>query len=500
MTSLVDTRVGSARPSNTGARPIFVAGQWVTSADELVVRNPADQRTPAGTTYLATPDQYEAAVEAAVRTFSITRRSPAYARAELLRAISAGVIARRDELARLITLEVGKPIRDATVEVDRTALAFRLAAGEAERIGGELILLDVAPSSRDRIGVTRRFPIGPVAAISPFNLPLGLAVHKLAPAIAAGNTVVLRTPSKAPLALLALAEIIETAGAPAGSVSVMPMSRTLANRMVADERFKVLTFTGSSEVGWSMKERAGKKRVMLELGGNAAAIIDETADLDWAARRCAVGAFKFAGQLCVSIQRLLIHERVREGFLQRFHDAIAALRLGDPLDPATDIGPLIDEAAAARTMALIHEAVARGAQILVGGGSQGAYVRPTVLLDVPTGARVCLEEAFAPLVVVSTFDDFSEALRVTNDSRFGLQAGVFTNDLAHAWRAFNELEVGGVIINDIPSYRIDHMPFGGTKDSGQGREGLRWAIEEMTELRLMVMASPEAAPPAPAAA
>jgi glyceraldehyde-3-phosphate dehydrogenase (NADP+) len=468
--------------------PIYVAGRWETSGEELEVRNPARPGAVAGTTYLADGGQYEAAVQGAVAAFEAGRRSAAYERGDLLRAISRGVEARRDELARLIALEIGKPIRDARTEVDRTALAFRLAAAEAERIVGEVIPLDLIPTSKGRVGITRRFPIGPVAAISPFNLPLGLSVHKLAPAIAAGATIVLRPPSKAPLALLTLAEIIDAAGASTGSVSIVPMSRELGDRMVSDERFKLLTFTGSPEVGWAMKARAGKKKVVLELGGNAAAIVDRTADLDRAAVRCATGAFKFAGQLCVSIQRLLVHQAVRETFLERFVAQTRALRLGDPLDETTDIGPLIDADAVARTTTWIGEAVGRGARILTGGTADGAFFQPTILVDVPPDARVCTEEAFAPLVIVSTFDDFDAALAETNDSRFGLQAGVFTNDLQHAWAAFDRLDVGGVIINDIPSYRIDHMPFGGVKDSGQRREGLRWAIEEMTELKMMVVA------------
>jgi acyl-CoA reductase-like NAD-dependent aldehyde dehydrogenase len=474
--------------TDTGSHPIFVAGRWVASGEELVVRNPFDDSTPAGATFLASESQYEAAVEGAVGAFAAGRRSAAYERGDLLRAISAGVTARREDLARLIALEIGKPIRDAFIEVDRTALAFRLAAAEAERIGGEVIPLDAIPTSRGRVGITRRFPIGPIAAISPFNLPLGLSVHKLAPAIAAGAPIVLRPPSKAPLALLVLAEIIDAAGAPPGSVSIVPMTRELGDRMVADERFKLLTFTGSPAVGWAMKARAGKKKVLLELGGNAAAIIDRTADLDRAATRCVTGAFKFAGQLCVSIQRLVVHEAVLDPFLDRFVALTGALRLGDPLNATTDIGPMIDPGAIARTSAWIEEAVGRGARIIAGGRSDGAFFQPTILAEVPSDARVCVDEAFAPLVVVSTFRDFETALAEANDSRYGLQAGVFTNDLGHAWAAFDILDVGGVIVNDIPSYRIDQMPFGGVKDSGQGREGLRWAIEEMTELKLMVVA------------
>jgi glyceraldehyde-3-phosphate dehydrogenase (NADP+) len=480
------TRAGTAAPP----RPIFVGGQWQDSPDRLDVENPADASNPAGATFLATEAQYEAAVDAAVEAFRVTRTQPAYERSAILRGTSDGVTRRREELARLITLEAAKPIKDALVEVDRTALAFRIGAEEAERITGELIPLDLIPSSRDRFGITRRFPIGPIAAISPFNLPLGLAVHKLAPAMATGNPVVLKPPSKTPLSLLAVAEIIEEAGAHPGSVSVIPMSRALGDRMVSDPRFKLLTFTGSPEIGWSMKGRAGKKKVVLELGGNAAAIVDATADAAWASARIAVGAFKYAGQLCVSTQRLFVHDAVWDAFLPSFLERTAALKLGDPLDPATDIGPMVSRAAAVRTERAIAEAVAMGGRVLVGGTANGSFFAPTVLVDTPPDAGICSNEAFAPVVVLRRFTDFDAAVAAVNESAYGLQTGIFTNDLGNAWRAFGDLEVGGVIVNDIPSYRIDHMPFGGVKDSGFGREGLRWAIEDMTELRLMVLAQP----------
>jgi acyl-CoA reductase-like NAD-dependent aldehyde dehydrogenase len=474
----------------TRPHPIFLAGRWVESPDVLVVDNPAAPATPAGATYNATPAQYEEAVEAAVTAFETTRRTPAYERGRILREISAGIRERREELARSIATEAGKPIRDALVEVDRATLTFRLGAEEAERMTGEVIPLDLLPSSRDRVGITRRFPIGPIAGISPFNFPLNLAAHKIAPAIASGNPIVLKPPSKDPLTMLAVAEIIEAAGAPPGSVSILPMTRQLGDRMVADDRFKLLTFTGSPSVGWRMKERAGKKKVVLELGGNAGVIIDRTADLDWAVRRCLVGAFSYAGQVCISVQRMVIHEDVWDAFMEKFVTGAAALRVGDPLDPATDLGPMVDATAAARTGRWVDEAVALGGKLLLGGVADGTYFPPTVLTDVPLTAQVCSNEAFAPLVVAFPFSELDEAIARVNDSMFGLQTGVFTNDLAGAWRAFGELQVGGVIVNDVPTYRIDHMPYGGVKDSGLGREGLRWAIEDMTEIRIMVLAQP----------
>jgi acyl-CoA reductase-like NAD-dependent aldehyde dehydrogenase len=477
--------------AGTKPHPIFLAGRWVESDDPLVVTNPAHPDEPAGATFNATEAQYEEAVEAAVAAFEVTRVLPAYERGAILRNISAGIKARREELGRTITLEAGKPIRDSLVEVDRAVLTFRLGAEEAERMVGETIPLDLMPASKGRIGITRRFPIGPIAGISPFNFPLNLAAHKLAPAIASGNPIVLKPPSKDPLTMLTVAEIVEEAGAPAGSVSILPMTRELGDRMVADDRFKLLTFTGSPSVGWRMKERAGKKKVVLELGGNAGVIVDKSADLDWAVRRILVGAFSYAGQVCISVQRMLVHEEIWDAFLQRFVEGARNLRVGDPLDPQTDLGPMVDANAAARTQRWVDEARAMGGKVLLGGTADGSFFPPTVLTDVPLEAQVCSNEAFAPLVVAFPFRDFGDAVRQVNDSSFGLQAGVFTNDLGHAWTGFEDLVVGGVIVNDVPTYRIDHMPYGGVKDSGQGREGLRYAIDDMTEVRIMVLAWPQ---------
>jgi acyl-CoA reductase-like NAD-dependent aldehyde dehydrogenase len=469
--------------------PIFLAGRWVESPDLLEIADPAHGGL-AGATYQATAEQYEEAVTAARAAFEVTRRLPAYERGAMLRSISAGIAARREELGRLITLEAGKPIRDALVEVDRASLTFRLGAEEAERIGGELIPLDLMPSSRGRTGITRRFPIGPVAGISPFNFPLNLAAHKLAPAIAAGDPIVLKPPSKDPLTMLTVAEIIAEAGVPEGSVSILPMTRALGDRMVEDDRFELLTFTGSPSVGWRMKARAGKKKVVLELGGNAGVIVDRTADLDWAVRRILVGGFSYAGQVCISVQRMFVHEDIWDAFMERFVAGARALKVGDPLDPETDLGPMVDEAAARRTERWVEEAVALGGKVLLGGRAEGSFFPPTILADTPVTAQVCSNEAFAPLVVAFPFRDFDAAVRGVNDSFFGLQTGVFTSDLRNAWTGFEELEVGGVVINDIPTYRIDHMPYGGVKDSGLGREGLRYAIEDMTEIRIMVLAWP----------
>jgi acyl-CoA reductase-like NAD-dependent aldehyde dehydrogenase len=477
--------------AGTKPHPIFLAGRWVDSPDRLEISNPANADQPAGLTYNATAEQYEEAVTAAQAAFEVTRRLPAYERGRMLREISAGIKGRREELGRLIATESGKPIKDSLVEVDRAVLTFRLGAEEAERMTGELIPLDLMPSSRGRVGVTRRFPIGPIAGISPFNFPLNLAAHKVSPALASGNPIVLKPPSKDPLTMLTVAEIIAEAGVPDGSVSILPMTRELGDRMVEDDRFKLLSFTGSPSVGWGMKARAGKKKVVLELGGNAGVIVDATADLDWAVKRVLVGAFLYAGQVCISVQRMFVHESIWDDFLARFIEGAKAVRVGDPLDPETELGPMVDAKAAERTQSWVDEAVALGGRVLLGGKAEGSFFPPTILVDTPAEAQVCSNEAFAPLVVAFPFSDFGQAIRQVNDSFYGLQTGVFTNDLSHSWQAFNELEVGGVIVNDVPTYRIDHMPYGGVKDSGQGREGLRWAIEDMTELRIMVVAEPQ---------
>jgi glyceraldehyde-3-phosphate dehydrogenase (NADP+) len=466
--------------------PLYLAGRWEKSPDALPVTNPYDGSL-VGTTYLATAEQLEEATAAAAKAFRTTSHLASYEREEILLSISHGITERRDELARLMAQEAGKPVRDAAVEVTRAANTFKVAAEEAKRIGGEVIPIDWLPLAKGRLGITRRFPIGPVAAISPFNFPLNLAAHKIAPAIAVGNPVVVKPPSDAPLALLTMAGIVHESGLPPGGFSVLPMTRALGDRVVSDDRFKLLTFTGSSPVGWGMKERAGKKRLVLEMGGNGGVIVDRDADLEYAVQRVVAGAFSFAGQVCISVQRVFIHEEVYDAFTRSLVDAVKRLKVGDPVDPETDVGPVIDDASAERIESWIEEAVQAGGRVLVGGTRQGRLFEPTVLADVSTACRICSTEAFAPIVNVCSFRDFDEALARVNESAYGLQAGVFTGSLEHALRAFEELEVGGVMINDVSTFRIDHMPFGGTKDSGFGREGVKYAIEDQTEVRLMVL-------------
>ncbi len=470
----------------TNTYPLLVGGAWKEAGEPLDVTNPSTGKV-VGRTFQADAATLEEAVQATVHAFEVTRKLPAYERAAILRRISEGISAQKEEIARLMAQESGKPIRDCRIETERSVFTFRQASIEAERIGGEVIPLDLMPTSKGRLGLTRRVPIGPVLGISPFNFPLNLAAHKVAPAIAAGCSILLKPPSADPLTMLFVARIIADAGIPDGAVNVVPTSRSLGDRLVQDERFKLLTFTGSMDVGWRMKAMAGKKKIVLELGGNAAVIVDKDADLEFAAKRITTGAFSYAGQTCISVQRVYAHASIADQLLGTLKAHSEALTLGDPLEDSTDVGPMIDEKALTRTEQWVQEAVQEGAQVVTGGKRDGAFFQPTILTNVQRESKVCSHEVFAPIVDVFTFDDFDEALKAVNDSNYGLQAGVFTQNLEHAFRAFNELDVGGVIINDISTYRIDHMPYGGVKESGLGREGLKYAIEDMTELRLMAL-------------
>lgn len=466
--------------------PIYLAGKWVDSPHPLEVRNPF-QDDLIGTTYLATNEQLEEAIVAAESVFSELKVMPTFERAAILTKLAASMRSCRDEIANMICLEAGKPIRDAEVETDRGIFTVEIAAEEARRIEGEVIPLDLLPSSKGRFGIVRRFPIGPVAGISPFNFPLNLALHKIAPAIASGNPIVLKPPSKDPLTMLIIARLLDEIGLPKGALSVLPMDRETGDRLVEDDRFKLLSFTGSPDVGWRMKNRAGMKQVVLELGGNAGVVIDEDADLGFAANRVRVGAFAYAGQVCISVQRVFIHEKVYDRFMELLVKETEAIISGDPLNRTTDLGPMIDDKAAGRSEQWVKDAVAGGARVLTGGKAHGRFYEPTIIENAKREAFVCSREAFAPLVTVFKVKSFAEGVRNLNDSEFGLQAGIFTNNLERALYAFEQIEAGGVIINDIPTYRIDHMPYGGVKSSGLSREGIKYAIEDMTEMRLMVV-------------
>lgn len=464
----------------------YLDGKWVTEGEPFEVRSPFDQSV-VGSGYRATAAHAEAAVLASKRAFQSTKKMPSYERQRILRAIAQGIRARHEEFARLMALEAGKPIKTARAEVDRAVFTFEVAAEEATRIGGEWLPLDLQPSTVGRAAIVRRFSLGPIFAITPFNFPLNLVAHKVAPAIAAGCTVVLKPAPHTPLSAFLLAEVVEAAGLPAGALNVLPLAIPEAERLVTDDRLKLLTFTGSGAVGWALKQKAGKKKVLLELGGNAGVIVHSDWDVEDAARRCVAGGFSFAGQSCISVQRIYVQRTVQEKFLSALLAGVKKLRTGDPLDDATDVGPMISESAARRAVTWIEEAVAAGARIETGGKRTGSIVEPTVLTNTRREMKVSCEEVFAPIVNVETYDDFADAIRRVNDSPFGLQAGLFTRDAKQLLTAFEDLEVGGVIAGDVSAFRIDHMPYGGVKESGLGREGLRCAIEEMTEPRLLVL-------------
>jgi len=459
-------------------------GQWRDDRERIEILSPGT-RQRVGFTYRATAADAEAAIRAAVRAFATTRHLGGYERQRILRAISAGIEKHGGELARLVALEAGKPLKTARLEVDRAIFTFSVAAEEAVRVGGEYLPLDWQASTSGRWGIVRRFPLGPIAAITPFNFPINLVAHKVAPAIAAGCTLVLKPAPQTPLTALRLAQIVEQAGWPDGALNVLPLSNDDAGILVSDDRLKLLSFTGSTAVGWSLKQKAGKKKIVLELGGNAGVVICADANLEYAADRCAIGGYGYAGQSCISVQRILVEEGAYDKFLSALVARVQKLKVGNVLDESSDVGPLINEDAAQRVMDWIEQAVRDGAKIVCGGHRHGAMVTPTILTNTKPSMRVNCMEIFGPVVTVEKFSDFDESLNALNRSEFGLQAGLFTRDFKRITKAFETLEVGGLMVGEVPTFRIDHMPYGGTKDSGLGREGLRYAIEEMTEPRLL---------------
>jgi acyl-CoA reductase-like NAD-dependent aldehyde dehydrogenase len=461
-------------------------GKWRNDGERIEIYSPGT-RQRVGATYRATSADAEAAIRAATRAFEITRRMGGYERQRVLRAISSGIEKDKEELTRMVALEAGKPIKTARIEVERAIFTFSVAAEEAVRVGGEYLPLDWQASTAGRWGIVRRFPLGPIAAITPFNFPINLVAHKLAPAIAAGCTIVLKPAPQTPLTALRLAQIIEQAGWPAGALNVLPLTNEDAGILVSDDRLKLLSFTGSTSVGWALKQKAGKKRVVLELGGNAGVVICADANLEYAADRCVMGGFGYAGQSCIAVQRILVEESAYEKFISALVARAQKLKVGNVLEESTDVGPLISEEAARRVMQWIEEALRDGAKIACGGHRNGAMVTPTILTNTKPDMRVNCMEIFGPVVTVEKFSDYEESLNRLNRSEFGLQAGVFTRDFKRITRAFETLEVGGLMIGEVPTFRIDHMPYGGAKDSGLGREGLRYAIEEMTEPRLLAV-------------
>jgi acyl-CoA reductase-like NAD-dependent aldehyde dehydrogenase len=461
-------------------------GRWIEEGPALEVRSPFDGQAVAHV-IAASQAHAEEAIAGAAAAFAVTRKLPAFERQRVLERVSAGIAARSEEFARMMALEAGKPLRTARAEVARAVFTFKVAAEESTRIYGEYLPLDASENTQGRWGIVRRFPLGPISAITPFNFPLNLVAHKIAPAIAAGCTMVLKPAPQTPVSALMLARLVQEAGWPAGALSVLPLSNEDAAPLIEDERIKMLTFTGSTAAGWALKKRAGKKRVTLELGGNAAVMVHSDADLEYAADRCVNVGFGYSGQSCISAQRILVHQPVYERFLEMCLERVARLKVGDPMDEATDIGPLIREADAVRAESWVREAVAGGARLLSGGGRQGSLLEPTLLTHTQSHMKVNCQEVFAPVKTVEPYGAFEEALRHVNQSPYGLQAGVFSRDMGLIFQAFEEIETGGVMANEVPTFRADQMPYGGIKDSGMGREGLRYSIEEMTERKLLMM-------------
>ncbi len=482
---VIETFTRLERINRMNTYDIYVGGSFQKTGEILRVVNPYTGQVFAET-YLGAGSDIETAVLKARSVENALRELTSFQRYEILYYISKELILKKDHLAMVLAQEAGKPLIYAAAEIDRSAQTFLIAAEEAKRLPREYIGLDWSPAGIKKEGIVKYFPLGLVAGISPFNFPMNLAAHKIAPAMAAGCPIILKPASATPLSTLELARIVDETPLPKGALSIIPMSRTTGKNLVTDERFKLLTFTGSPEVGWQMKREAGKKKVVLELGGNAGVIVTGSADIDFAVKRCLVGGFAYSGQVCIHAQRIFVEKSVFDDFTEKFVAGAKILRPGDPLHPETQISVMIDESNARRVESWVMEAVERGANILCGGKRKGSFFEPTVLTDTKASMKVNCLEIFGPVVTVEPYTDFEEAVRSVNDTPFGLQAGVFTNRLEDINMAFDRLDVGGVIINDVPTFRVDHMPYGGIKDSGLGREGVKYAIYDMMEPKILV--------------
>ena len=469
--------------------PYFLANKAVFANTHLAVTNKYTQEV-ATKVALADATVIDQAIAAAKAAQPALNKMPAYKRQQILEHCVMRFKERFDELAYALCIEAGKPIKDARGEVTRLIDTFKIAAEESVRISGEVIELEITERARGYSGMTKRVPIGPCSFISPFNFPLNLAAHKVAAAIAAGCAFVLKPASRTPIGAIIIGEVLAETDLPQGAFSILPCSRDGADLFTTDERFKLLSFTGSPDVGWALKAKAGKKPVVLELGGNAACVVDHDTDLNDAVERIVFGAYYQSGQSCISVQRVIVHSDIYDKFKQAYVDTVSKLIHGDPLEESTFIGPMIAESEAIRLEQWIKQSVEKGADLLCGGQRNGAMLQATILENVPDDCDVNSKEAFGPVSVISRFTDFDEALKEVDNSQFGLQAGIFTRDIYKAHKAWNQLEVGGVVIGDVPSWRVDNMPYGGVKESGLGREGIRYAIEDMTEIRLMVLRNP----------
>ena len=470
----------------TDVKKYLVAGEWKESGETLEVSNPYDGSLVAE---VAAPSEadVETAVQAAADCAEAARKLPTHARAEALMHISRRLDERSEEVGELIAREGGKPLKWANVEAARAVSTFRWAAEECRRFEGEIMRLDTEASLGSRAALVRRFPLGPVLAISPFNFPVNLVAHKMAPALAVGAPIVIKPATKTPLGALLLGELFAETDLPAGMCSVLPIGGSRAGELARDERFKKISFTGSSQVGWELKAADPKKAVTLELGGNAGVIVHDDADLDRAAQRVAFGGYYQAGQSCISVQRVFAQDGVHDEFQDKLVAEVGKLRTGDPMDPEVDVGPVIDHDSLEKISSWVDEAVQSGAEILIGGKREDPFYAPTVLSKTSAGMKVRQQEIFGPVVTLEGYSSFEEALALANETNYGLQAGVFTSDVGRIMLAHRDLEVGGVIVNDVSSFRADQMPYGGSKDSGSGREGLRYAMDEMTERRVLVL-------------
>jgi acyl-CoA reductase-like NAD-dependent aldehyde dehydrogenase len=470
--------------------PYYLANKAVYANENLAV---TDKYTGEVATRVALADAsvIDAAIAAAQKAQPLLNKMRPYERQAILNHCVKRFEERFDELADALCIEAGKPIKDARGEVTRLIDTFRIAAEESVRMHGEVMNLEITPRAKGYQGMYKRVPIGPCSFISPFNFPLNLAAHKVAPAIATGCAFVLKPASRTPLGAIIIGEVLAETDLPEGAFSILPCSRDGADLFTTDERFKLLSFTGSPDVGWALKAKAGKKPVILELGGNAACIVDEDADLDDAIERIIFGAYYQSGQSCISVQRILVHEKRYAEFKQRYVEKVAKLVHGDPKKETTFIGPMISESEAQRLELWIKQAKDAGADVLCGGERKGAMLQACVLENVPNDAKIKADEAFGPVSIIASFNDFDAALKEVNNSQFGLQAGIFTRDIYKAHQAWDELDVGGVVIGDVPSWRVDNMPYGGVKESGLGREGVKFAMQDMTELRLMVLRTPQ---------
>lgn len=471
-------------------KKLYIGGNWVETSDYYELRSPYSQEVIAEIP-LANKNHVEEAISAAANNTHVIKSMPAHERADILLRVSSLLEENLEEASEILSLENAKPIKASRAEISRTVQTYRFAAEEAKRLYGETIPMDAAKGAEDKFGFTIREPLGVIAAITPFNFPFNLVAHKLGPAIAAGNTVVLKPASQTPLSALFIAELFEKAGLPKGVINVITGSGSvIGDLLVTDERVKMLTFTGSLEVGRRITQLAGIKKVTLELGSNAPVIIDNVQNLDRAVNKCVQGSFAYAGQVCISVQRIYVHENIYDTFMEKFTLATKSLKVGNPLDENTDISALINQKEAKRVQEWIAEAESKGAKKALGGELYNeSTLTPTILTNVPNDTALFTSEAFAPVVFVNKFSEIDDAIREANNSQYGLQAGIFTDSIQTALKAAREIESGGVNVNDVPTFRVDHMPYGGVKNSGTGKEGIRYSTEEMTEIKFVSFTS-----------